>query len=148
MELVSELIERLKARGFRVTRQRAFILEAIERIPGHVTAEAVHAAVEQVQSCITLATVYRTLVLLKELDLIAELGIGTGAAQYALRSHDPHRRAICRTCGRSFEFPHQLLATLITQFDQQYSFVADERDVVIFGWCSICKTQTDTTAGG
>jgi Fur family ferric uptake transcriptional regulator len=120
-------------------------LEAIERMPGHVTAEEVYGAVAQVNSYINLATVYRTLELLKELDLITEADMGTGAAQYALRSHGPHHHAICRTCGRSFEFPQHMLSPLITQLDQQFNFVADAHHVVIFGWCSTCVPPIEPT---
>ena len=100
------LLDELKSRGYRVTPQRAIILEAIEKLPGHLTAEDVYAAVQKVNSYINLATVYRTLDLLKELDLITDADMGTGATQYALRSHGPHHHAICRVCGRSFEFPY------------------------------------------
>jgi Fur family transcriptional regulator, ferric uptake regulator len=139
----SVLVEELKAHGIRVTPQRAIILETIEQMSGHVTAEEVYAAVEKVNRYINLATVYRTLELLKDLDLITEADMGTGAPQYALRSHGPHHHAICRVCGRSFEFPHTLLAPVIQGLDDQFHFVADAHHVVIFGWCSACVPPTE-----
>lgn len=132
------LLQELKSREIRVTPQRAIILDAIEQLSGHLTAEDVFAAVQKVNRYINLATVYRTLDLLKELDLITESDMGTGATQYALRSHGPHHHAICRTCGRSYEFPHHLLAPLIDQLGTQFDFVADAQHVVIFGWCATC----------
>ncbi len=136
------LVEELKSRGIRVTPQRAIILDVIERNSGHLTAEEVYAEVQHVNAYINLATVYRTLELLKELDLITESDMGTGAAQYALRTHGPHHHAICRTCGRSFEFPHPLLAPLIEQLDSNFEFVADAHHIVIFGWCHRCLPAT------
>jgi Fur family ferric uptake transcriptional regulator len=138
------LLEELKSRGIRVTPQRAIILTAIEQLSGHLTAECVFAAVQEVNRYINLATVYRTLDLLKELDLVTESNMGTGVTQYALRTHGPHHHAICRTCGRSFEFPHQYLSPLIEQLDSQISFVADAHHVVIFGWCATCLQQPDS----
>ena len=138
------LIEELKSRGIRVTPQRAIILEAIERHSGHVTAEVVYAAVQRVNSYVNLATVYRTLELLKELDLLTEADMGTGAAQFALRTHGPHHHAICRTCGRSFEFAHHLLEPLTEQLASEYSFVADAHHIVIFGWCDACLQLPDS----
>jgi Fur family ferric uptake transcriptional regulator len=137
------LLEELKSRGIRVTPQRAIILTAIEQLSGHITAEHVFAAVQKVNSYINLATVYRTLDLLKELDLVTESDMGMGATQYALRTHGPHHHAICRTCGRSFEFPHQYLAPLIDQLGSQFDFVADAHHVVIFGWCATCLQQSE-----
>ncbi|HRV91220.1 MAG TPA: transcriptional repressor, partial [Anaerolineae bacterium] len=68
----SELVNDLKERGLRVTPQRAIILEAIEGLSGHITAEDIFGVVKEVNSYISLATVYRTLELLKELGLIIE----------------------------------------------------------------------------
>jgi Fur family ferric uptake transcriptional regulator len=132
------LIEELKSRGIRVTPQRAIILEAIERMPGHLTAEAVFDAVQQVNAYINLATVYRTLDLLRELDLVSEADMGTGAAHFALRTHGPHHHAICRVCGRSFEFSHEFLVPLLERLDSDHQFVADAHHIVIFGWCNGC----------
>ena len=134
----SGLVEELKSRGLRVTPQRAIILEAIETQSGHLTAEEVFAAVQKVNSYINLATVYRTLELLRELDLITESDMGTGATHYALRSHGPHHHAICRTCGRSFEFSHHLLEPFLHQLADEHAFVADAHHIVIFGWCESC----------
>jgi Fur family ferric uptake transcriptional regulator len=93
-----DLLEELKSRGIRVTPQRAIILDAIESISGHFTAEDVYAAVQKVSSYINVATVYRTLDLLKELDLISEADMGAAATHYALRTHGAHHHAICRAC--------------------------------------------------
>jgi Fur family ferric uptake transcriptional regulator len=133
------LIEELKRSGVRVTPQRAIILEAIEQMPGHITAEDVFTAVHQVNRYVNLATVYRTLDLLRELDLIIETDMGASAIQFALQTHGSHHHAVCRRCGRSFEFPDALLAPVIDELATHYHFTADARHVVIFGWCASCS---------
>lgn len=140
----TKLVEELKSHGIRVTPQRAMILDAIERMGGHFTAEDVYAAVQQVSAYINIATVYRTLELLTELEMITESDMGAGATHYALRTHGPHHHAICRACGRSFEFPHALLETAIDRLSDEYDFVADAHHVVIFGWCAGCLQQPAT----
>ena len=137
-----KLVEQLKSHGIRVTPQRAIILDAIENMSGHFTAEDVYAAVQKVSSYINIATVYRTLELLKELDVVTDSDMGAGATHYALRTHGPHHHAICRVCGRSFEFPHALLETPIARLNVEYDFVADAHHVVIFGWCTGCLQQS------
>ena len=133
------LVEELKRRGVRVTPQRAIILEAIEQMPGHITAEDVFTAVQRVNRYINLATVYRTLDLLRELELIIETDMGASAVQFALRTHGAHHHAVCRRCGRSFEFPDDLLTPVIDELAAHYQFTADARHVVIFGWCASCS---------
>lgn len=132
------LVEELKGRGVRVTPQRAIILESIEAMPGHITAEEVYTAVQRVNRYINLATVYRTLDLLRELNLIIETDMGANAVQFALRTHGAHHHAVCRRCSRSFEFPDDLLQPLIHDLADDYGFTADARHVVIFGWCAGC----------
>ena len=141
MSAQTQLVKQLKSYGIRVTPQRAIILDAIENMAGHFTAEDVYAAVQQVSSYINIATVYRTLELLKELEIVTDSDMGAGATHYALRTHGPHHHAICRVCGRSFEFPHALLETPIARLNTEYDFVADAHHVVIFGWCTGCLPQ-------
>ena len=136
-----KLIDQLRAHGIRVTPQRAIILDAIESMSGHFTADDVYAAVQKVSSYINIATVYRTLELLKELEIVTDSDMGAGATHYALRTHGPHHHAICRVCGRSFEFPHALLEPSIVRLHAEYDFVADAHHVVIFGWCTGCLPQ-------
>jgi Fur family ferric uptake transcriptional regulator len=136
------LINALKTRGIRVTPQRAIILQAIEQIPGHMTVEDIFARVERVNSYINLATVYRTLDLLRELDLVTESDMGAGATHYALRTHATHHHAVCRSCGRSIEFPHEVLTPLIDLLRRDYHFVADADHTVLFGWCDGCIAKS------
>lgn len=144
MQPTPALVEALKSRGIRVTPQRAIILDAIERLQGHITVEDVYAEVQRVNSYINLATVYRTLDLLKELDLVSEADMGTGATHFALRVHGVHHHAICRACGRSFEFPHEIVEPMTSQLREHYHFVADADHTVIFGWCEGClRPQAD-----
>jgi Fur family transcriptional regulator, ferric uptake regulator len=138
------LIEELKSHGIRVTPQRAIILDAIEKMPEHFTAEEIYAAVQKVSAYINIATVYRTLELLKELEMITDSDMGTSAVHYALRTHGPHHHAICRTCGRSFEFPDTFLKSAIDRLHDEFAFVADAHHVVIFGWCACCLQQPAT----
>jgi Fur family ferric uptake transcriptional regulator len=138
------LVEQLKSHGIRMTPQRAIILDAVENMPEHFTAEDLYAAVQRVNSYINIATVYRTLELLKELDMVTESDMGAGATHYALRTHGPHHHAICRVCGRSFEFPHALLETPIARLSAEYGFVADAHHFVIFGWCTGCLQPSST----
>ena len=137
------LVNELKAHGIRVTPQRAVILRAIEAAADHFTAEEVFTAVQQVNTYINIATVCRTLDLLTELELVTESNMGSGVTQYALRSHGPHHHAVCRTCGRSFEFPRDLLAPAVEHLHREFDFVADDHHIVIFGWCVGCLRQSE-----
>lgn len=138
MSTAPTLLETLKQRGLRVTPQRAIILATIEQMPGHMTAEQIYEQVRRVNSYINLATVYRTLELLCELELVTQADMGTGATHFALHTHATHHHAVCRTCGCSIEFPHDLLTPLLDALHNHYQFHADADHTVIFGWCDGC----------
>ncbi len=143
MSSQANLLNELKGHGIRVTPQRAIILDVIGALTGHFTADDVFNAVQKVNNYINIATVYRTLELLTELDMVTESNMGAGATHYALHSHGPHHHAICRTCGRSLEFPHELLLSTFHRLQEQFGFVADAHHVVIFGWCTSCQQQIE-----
>ncbi|MEM7032827.1 MAG: Fur family transcriptional regulator [Chloroflexota bacterium] len=133
------LIEDLKERGMRVTPQRAIILEAIESLHGHVTAEEIFAVVKEVNAYVSLATVYRTLEMLRDLDLVTESHMGTATTHYALRTHATHHHAICRNCHTSIDLPKDIFQSLSQQLSQEFEFKADTNHLVIFGWCTNCQ---------
>ena len=137
------LIDELKQRGYRVTPQRAIILQAIESLSGHVTAEEIYHVVQKINAYISLATVYRTLVLLTELGLITEATMGTSTAHYALRTHGTHHHAVCRVCNKSIELSHDLFKPIASLLQDQHNFIADFNHLVIFGWCEACQTSTE-----
>jgi Fur family ferric uptake transcriptional regulator len=135
------LIEELKKRGYRAPPQRAIILQAIEALSGHTTAEEIFEQVQQTSPYISLATVYRTLELLKALGLIAESDMGTPTATYALKTHGSHHHAVCRKCGATIELPHQLFEPFVAELQATYNFTADANHLTIFGWCAACTAE-------
>lgn len=129
-----DLIEELKSRGVRLTPQRAIILQAIQNLQGHMTAEDIFNKIQAITPYISLATVYRTLDLLKELGLIIESHMGTGTAYYALRSHGPHHHAVCRATKQTIELPSDFFEPIVDRLRTEYDFVVDDNHIVIFGW--------------
>lgn len=134
-----DLINDLKERGMRVTPQRAIILSAIERISGHFTADELFSEVQKASSYISLATIYRTLDMLREMQLVSESHMGTSTTHYALKTHANHHHAICRGCQGTIELPEDLFATVVSTLSSEYNFAADLSHLVIFGLCTYCQ---------
>ena len=77
----SALHTQLLARGVRMTAQRAAVVAVLEQFSGHVTAEEVYLAVQPLLPNINLATVYRTLEMMKALGLLSESRLGSAKAR-------------------------------------------------------------------
>ena len=140
MKEQSSLISYLKDRGYRLTPQRAIIIQAIEELAGHITAEQIFEIVQQKSPYISLATIYRTLDLLKELGLITGSNLGTTTTYYALRGHGPHHHAVCRRCNKLIELPCGLFDPIVEKLCSDYDFAVDANHMIIFGWCQACQT--------
>lgn len=139
-----DLIHDLKERGTRVTPQRAIILSAIEKISGHFTADELFSEVQKVSSYISLATIYRTLEMLREMQLVSESHMGTSTTHYALKTHANHHHAICRACQVTIELPEDLFKPVVAKLDKEYDFAADVNHLVIFGLCSYCQNVDES----
>jgi Fur family ferric uptake transcriptional regulator/Fur family peroxide stress response transcriptional regulator len=88
----------VRTRGLRLTPQRRAIVEFLENSHAHPTADEVFTAVNRRFPMTSKATVYNTLNLLKEADLVREV-FKDGAIRYD-PNLAPHHHFLCRRCGR------------------------------------------------
>ena len=106
--IASPLGDDLHKDGKRLTPQRIKVLTLFENIGAgnHLSAEEVHEKLVQSNSKVSLATIYRTLRLLVQLNLLQELELSEGGHRYELLSNDnpDHHHLICIRCGRTEEF--------------------------------------------
>ena len=135
------LLAMLKTRGLRLTPQRAIIIEAIEKLPGHITAEALYAEVQKINPYINLATIYRTLELLQNLNLITSTDLGGSQTYFALKDHCSHHHLVCQACGCIEELRDDLLEPIWSNIKAQYGFEVRTDHLSLFGLCQDCREQ-------
>jgi Fur family transcriptional regulator, ferric uptake regulator len=133
----SSLAEVLRARGLRLTAQRQLVLEAVYEL-GHATPDQVHAKVAATAAGVNITTVYRTLELLEELDLITHAHLSHGAPTYHAVGADQHAHLVCRGCGGVSEISPGVLSELSATLDTQHGFLIDIGHVALFGLCAEC----------
>ena len=129
----------LRSEGKRVTPQRQLLLRIIQRSEGHLDADEIYRQAKQHDPRISLSTVYRTLNLLKRLRVISETDLGEGYVRYELLERGRHHHLVCRQCGESFAFEHELLKPLQRRLLKNYGFAADVDHFAIFGLCRRCR---------
>ncbi|HHU70545.1 MAG TPA: transcriptional repressor [Clostridiales bacterium] len=140
--------ELLKKNGLKVTTQRIAILEVLSSRPGeHLTAEEIYDLVREKYQDIGLATVYRTIQMLSELDLIDKLNLDDGYVRYEIsnKHHDEgchhHHHLICLDCGNIYTFQDDLLETLETRIGEALGFEVKDHEVKLYGHCKNCRLQ-------
>ena len=100
-EQFTQLSSALSAEGFRLTTSRRAILAALVGCGGHITADELVERVHQQAPNVGRMTVYRTLDLLCQLNLIRPVYQGTGAAHFVLLHHGHHHHLVCGVCHLS-----------------------------------------------
>ena len=136
--MVSELANLLRDRGLRLTPQRQLVLDAVRRL-GHATPEQVHAAVVEHAAGVNITTVYRTLELLEELDLVTHVHLSHGAPTYHdVNNGAQHVHLVCRSCEHVEELDTEELSALAGRLLQQRGFRLDIAHIALFGLCGRC----------
>ena len=133
-----DIISKLGKQGYRLTPQRMMILEAIEGADSHISAEKIYTRILARYPYMNISTVYRTLELLKELDLVTETDLGDGRVRYHSMRKGRHHHLVCQQCGAIIDLDESVLAPLKEALLREYKFSADLRHLAIFGRCSSC----------
>ena len=134
-------LERLRKSGLRLTPQREMVLSVMHQIEGVATAEEIHTRVQALSSAVDISTVYRTLDLLKEFDLVACIDSSEQQHQYELVGvHGPHLHLFCRSCGKIIGVELAEARSLTTYLQEVHGFEAELSDVTIPGLCGDCQT--------
>jgi Fur family ferric uptake transcriptional regulator len=128
---------RLRAKGYRLTPQRELVLRAVERL-GHATPDEVLAAVREQSEAVNISTVYRTLELLEELDLVRHAHLTDRAPTYHSTASPPHVHLVCRGCGSVTEVAPGLIEPMTDTLRETYGFVTDIGHLTVFGTCARC----------
>jgi len=133
----------LKEKGYRLTLQRQVILETLHETDVHITAEEIYYRVRARCPSANKSTVYRTLELLKKLNLVAETNLGENSLYYHHREKADHHHLICQRCGRVFDVDVGSFTPLKGLLIRKYNFLPDIRHLAIFGYCLNCQTKPD-----
>ena len=96
---MSDLLERLRGLGWRMTSQRRVVAQVLDGEHVHLTADEVHALAADRLPEISRATVYNTLGELVTLGEVVEVSTTGRAKRYDPNAHRPHHHLICSTCA-------------------------------------------------
>ena len=133
------LDRKLSNLGYRLTPQRLMILSAIENSDSHISAEEIYAQVRARYPQVNISTVYRTLELLKELELVTEISLGDGRVRYHCMGKGHHHHLVCQRCGEVIDVEESMLNRLWDEIGQRYDFEVDMKHLAFFGLCARCR---------
>ena len=143
-KVIYDVEEELKAKEYKLTSRREYILRVLlENKDKHLSAEEVYNLVKIKAPDVGLATVYRTLELFCEFDIIHSMDFGDGRKRYEFGDGEAeghhHHHLICLKCGVILEVEEDLLEDLETRVKRDMDFEVHNHQLKIFGYCKNCK---------
>ncbi|GGY59152.1 Fur family transcriptional regulator [Streptomyces omiyaensis] len=135
---MSDLLERLRARGWRMTSQRRVVAEVLAGEHVHLTADEVHARAAERLPEIARATVYNTLGELVSLGEVVELSTDGRAKRYDPNAHRPHQHLVCTECGTIRDVRPSGDPLAVLPDSERYGFTVSKVDVTYRGRCPSC----------
>jgi len=133
------ILARLKARGHRMTPQRLAILGKVLSHAGHPTVEQIHREILPHYPTTSLATVYKTISLLKADGEVLELGFGEQGSRYDGLRPRPHPHMICTRCGEIRDLELDALESIVAGFAAETGYAVESHRFDVFGLCPRCR---------
>lgn len=133
------ILERLKRQGHRMTPQRMAIVRAVLGHAGHPTVEQIHRQILPDYPTTSLATVYKTISLLKAEGELLELGFGEHGSRYDGLRPKPHPHMICTRCGEILDLDMESLDAVVAGFAAKTGYAVNSHRFDVFGLCPACR---------
>lgn len=138
---------RLKERGLKSTGQRDDIAKVFFALGRHVSAEELYAEVKKVNPHVGYATIYRTLKLLKECELVSERHFDDGQGRYEIVDEQRHHdHFICESCGRIIEFQNERLERIQQTVARELGVSLTRHRLELYGRCPECRKRSAENA--
>ena len=140
-EVIEELKKIVKQKGLKYTEQREIVLNILLHADEHLTAEEVYNLVKNhyPESNIGIATVYRALSFLEDVDLISSIAFGTDGKKYESNDKSHHDHLICTICGKIIEFFDKEIEDRQDRIAKENDFKITGHSMQLYGLCSSCK---------
>jgi Fur family ferric uptake transcriptional regulator len=131
---------RLTDRGHRAGGARAAVIAALAETGGGLSAAELVDLVRSGPGDAGQASVYRTLALLADLEIIRGVDVGDRVQRYELVRADGHHHhhVVCERCGRTTMFEDAGLETAIERVSAAVGYRIDAHDVILRGACPDC----------
>jgi Fur family transcriptional regulator, ferric uptake regulator len=134
-------LDGLRAGGFRAGGARRAVVEHLARQACCRSAQQIHEGIRDGGDRAGIASVYRALDTLVELNLVQRIELGDGIARYepAHPGGEHHHHLVCDECGRVEQFSDAALEHALDRVAGRLGVSLETHDVVLRGPCDDCR---------
>ena len=141
-ERLAQMLSKIKGPEFRLTPQRLTILKILASSDEHPSVDDIYKEIKIKFPTTSLATVYKTIALLKGHGEVLELGFPDGSNRYDGSRPYPHPHAICTNCKKIQDPEISSVDELSKEMQQKTGFDISYHRLDFFGICPECKGKT------
>ncbi|AET63596.1 Transcriptional regulator, Fur family [Methanothrix harundinacea 6Ac] len=133
----ASIIKAFRNRGYKATPQRIAISRYILSNHEHPTAQKAHLEVKKTHPTVSLATVYSTIRILKDMGLVMELNLSQGETRYDPNT-EAHAHLLCIRCGCLIDWSDPIMGELISKVSAEANFTVIGSSLDLKGICDGC----------
>jgi Fe2+ or Zn2+ uptake regulation protein len=137
MSDIELIVQRLELRGHRMTGSRRRVIDAILLAPAQFTADDILHELPDVGR----ATVFRTMKLLLDLNVVCRVLLEDGTLHYRLSTRGHHHHLVCRSCGRVEDFSRCDVSALVEELRRNTEYEIQSHWLEVYGRCASCRVQ-------
>jgi Fur family ferric uptake transcriptional regulator len=138
MTTENALLQQLRNAGYKVTPARQAVLRVIEQEGEHLDPAAILQRAQAIHPAIGRATVYRTLELLTQLNIVRPIYVGEHGPTY-IRAEGGHHHLVCCECGVIIDFDQCTADEMATELAERFGFEIQSHLLEFYGRCAACR---------
>lgn len=140
-EIINKLKEIIKDRGLKYTKQREVIFETILNSDEHLNADDLNTIIskEHPDLKIGIATIYRALSFLEEVNLISSIALSDDGKKFEANLKEHHDHIICVECNDIIEFVSDDIEKAQEKIAQENGFKLLDHTMYLYGVCKKCQ---------
>jgi Fur family peroxide stress response transcriptional regulator len=136
-----QILSKIRKRGGRLTSHRLALLRLLASSEGHPTALQLYDKLKDQFPTMSLATIYKTLAILKEENEVLEIDLH-GESRYDGNKPFSHPHLICTQCCQIFDGDDlPILEGIQQQIYEKYHFQVQHQQQIFYGLCTKCQSE-------
>jgi Fur family ferric uptake transcriptional regulator len=142
MSVAADVGHVLRNHGYRLTSPRWLVWSVLRSARGHLTAEEVAERVNDADPTVNRSSVYRSLTLFEDLDLVRRSHLGIDeSARWEIAHPDDEFHLVCGSCGSVEHHAGELVSRIRSHLADHHDFTAEGIDLVVTGACPDCASE-------
>jgi Fur family ferric uptake transcriptional regulator len=134
----------LKHNNLKFTKQREVVLKTMYNNDDHFSPESLYMLLKESypELNVGIATVYRTLNLLEDSDMVTSLSFGSSGKKFELGNKPHHDHMICKICDKIIEFEDNAIEKRQEEIANKYGFKLTSHMMQLYGVCKKCQKKS------